>query len=450
MGLSTKEILRSIHGCINLFPLGVIYFFPTDRDVSDFSKSRIKPLITENTCISEQAADTDEVGLKKVGKSFIYFRGMRSNIQMKSVPADKIVVDEMDEADPSACDMARKRMSHSAFKWESYLSNPTIPNYGIDAKYQESDQRSWLLKCPACGDWANPLDEFPENMVKQDDRFLMVCRKCGAALDKAAGEWVAKYPERLAVRGYQYSQLFSEFVSADDIMKEYLKAQETGRLNLFYNLTLGLAYVSAKEKLHKNDILELCSKDFPKNPFDEANSVFMGVDQGRDLHIVYKKKVGDKILTWFDVQKDFEALDKHMDNIAVCIIDALPETRKAREFAVRHRGKVYLNFYNANQKGSAKFDEQNLTVQENRTESLDASHEFFVSKANVLPPRNYPEIESFADHCSNIAKKLEEDDITGSKRYIWVKLGDDHYRHADNYATIALMSNRGGANIRWL
>jgi hypothetical protein len=33
----------------------------------------------------------------------------------------------------------------------------------------------------------------------------------------------------------------------------------------------------------------------------------------------------------------------------------------------------------------------------------------------------------------NVAKKLKEDEETGSKRYLYIKLGPDHFRHAFNY-----------------
>ena len=46
-------------------------------------------------------------------------------------------------------------------------------------------------------------------------------------------------------------------------------------------------------------------------------------------------------------------------------------------------------------------------------------------------------MDEFATHCANTAKKLEEDEETGSKTYTWVKLGPDHYRHALNYWGIA-------------
>ena len=37
----------------------------------------------------------------------------------------------------------------------------------------------------------------------------------------------------------------------------------------------------------------------------------------------------------------------------------------------------------------------------------------------------------------NTAKKLQENEETGSKRYVYVKLGPDHFRHAFNYMCMA-------------
>ena len=69
--------------------------------------------------------DTDSVGLKRVWNAHLYFRGMRSAIGLKSIPIDFLILDELDEANPNAIDMAMARMSHSEFKEVLRLSNPT-------------------------------------------------------------------------------------------------------------------------------------------------------------------------------------------------------------------------------------------------------------------------------------------------------------------------------------
>ena len=93
--------------------LNTIYFFPTRTDVIDFSKSRVGPLLYDNPFLAKQLRDTDTVGLKRIGDANLYFRGMKSTVGMKSVPADMIVFDELDEATPEARAMAWERIAHS-------------------------------------------------------------------------------------------------------------------------------------------------------------------------------------------------------------------------------------------------------------------------------------------------------------------------------------------------
>lgn len=119
-----------------------------------------------------------------------------------------------------------------------------------------------------------------------------------------------------------------------------------------------------------------------------------------------------------------------------CVVDALPETRNARAFAMRNKGRVFLNYYNEHQKGFYAWNEKEMIVRCNRAESLDASHKDITSERVVLP-KQCDVVKVFAEHMHNVAKKLEEDEETGSKRYVYVKLGPDHFRHAFNYETMA-------------
>jgi len=181
----------------------------------------------------------------------------------------------------------------------------------------------------------------------------------------------------------------------------------------------------------------------------------MGVDQGKDLHVVIGKRSGNLSgeIVHLEIYKDFEELDRLMANFNVtrCVIDGLPETRKAREFAERFKGKVWLSYYNINQKGSYSWNEKEFIVQSNRTESLDASHKQITSKAVVLPVQTEI-VKTFADQLHNVAKKLIEEETvdqakvrhkTGTKRYIYIKLGPDHFRHAFNYETMARQFGAG-------
>jgi len=229
LGLTSKAMLRVAYRARYGGYRGILYLFPSKSDVTDFAKGRIDPLIDDNPdTIGQWVRDTDSASVKRIWNCFLYLRGMKARVGLKSVPADFIVFDELDEAPQNAIDMAMERMGHSEFR----------------------------------------------------------------------------------------------------------------------------------------------------------------------------------------------------------------EVLNARAFAERHSGRVFLNYYNEHQKGSYAWDEKKLIVSCNRTESLDASHRKIMEQTIILP-KECEMTKTFANHLHNVAKKLEEDEETGSKRYVYVKLGPDHFRHAFNYEVMA-------------
>ncbi|MCG2772498.1 MAG: phage terminase large subunit family protein [Desulfobacterales bacterium] len=421
---------------------GILYLFPSKSDVLDFSRGRISPLIDDNPdTIGKWVQNTDAVGIKRIWNSFLYLRGMISRVGLKSIPVDLIIYDELDEAPQKNVDMAQERMGHSEFKEVLKLSNPTIPDYGIDKAFQETDQRYWLLKCPACGHHTCLEDTFPECLKEVKGRVIRACERCQSELDPSVGEWVAKRPSITEKRGYHYSQLFSHYVAPGDILHQY---RTTNNLQDFFNLKIGVAYVEAENRLSVEEVLALCGNEGIVS--SDTGPCTMGVDQGKDLHVVIGKKHWDKAgqVPHLGIYKDWEDLDRLMKafNVSRCVVDALPETRNARAFAERHRGKVFLNYYQEHQKGRYAWNERDMTVSCNRTESLDASHNE-IMQGQIILPKECEITRQFAQHLHNVAKKLEEDEETGSKRYIYVKLGVDHFRHGFNYEAMARQFGAG-------
>jgi hypothetical protein len=429
-------MLRVAYGARYSGYRGILYLFPSKSDVTDFSKGRIDPLIDDNPdTIGKWLRDTDSANVKRIWNSFLYLRGMKSRVGLKSIPADFIVFDELDEAPQNAVDMAMERMGHSEFRKVLKLSNPTLPDYGINKELQQTDQRYWLLKCPACGSYTCLEDTFPDCLLETGGRVIRACSHCQEELNPSIGEWVAKRPTITDRRGYHYSQLFSHFEDPADILHKF---RTTNNLTDFYNLKIGIPYVAAENRLSVQEVLALCGSDGIIS--EDPGPCSMGVDQGNDLHVAIGKKAREKAgrIIHLGVYKDWEELDRLMKNFHVsrCVVDALPETRNARAFAERHKGRVFLNYYNQHQKGGYSWNERDLIVSCNRTESLDASHKEIMDQAIILP-RECDIVKTFAEHLHNTAKKLEEDDETGSKRYVYVKLGGDHFRHAFNYEAMA-------------
>ncbi len=427
------------------------YYFPTKTDVLEFSKSRVSPLVSDNPFLLRALTDTDTAGLKRIGDAYLYLRGMQSTIGMKSIPLDMLVFDELDEASPDAKALARERLSHSDYRRLIELSNPSLPGYGIDEAYQESDQRHWTNRCEGCGAWTALDKAFPVKLGEEarvilprgDGSYYRACPVCESELDLAQGEWVADYPSR-PVHGYRISQLFSSKVDPGEILREYEKTYNPER---FFTLKIGIPWADVENKLSTHEVLALCGDQGLLDRSDR--SCTMGVDTGRELHVVISRRHDPKgedpkrEVIWIGTAQSYEELDAMMDryDISTCVIDAMPEIHATREFAKRHPGRVWLCYFNENQKGEAKWDHEQQIVQVNRTEALDSAKKG-IRDGEVALPRRVPLLETFAEHLASDAKKLIEDEETGAKSYRYIRTGTNHYSLAFTYDWLASEDER--------
>lgn len=452
IGGSTWSILKSVHACAS--GLNVVYYFPTKTDVNDFSRSRVGPMLEENAFLGRLMKKTDTIGLKKIGDAWLFMRGMVSKVALKSVPADMIVLDELDEVEPESKSMAKERLSHSDFARIVELSNPSIPEYGVDEAYQASDQRHWTIKCTSCGEWTVMEREFPMKLgeevriilPRQDGTFYRACAKCSAELDVSAGEWVADFPQR-PTHGYLISQLISSKVDPGQILHDYRTTRYPTR---FYNLKIGVAWADLERRLDVSSVLSLCG-EAPMLEQSEQRCT-MGVDTGSDLHVVILREGVDgktQQLVHLAVCKQFSDLARLMKAFRVwnCAIDGLPETHATREFALAHRGKVHMCFFVESQRGEPKWNQEAQTMNIHRTDALDASRKAIRDRLVALP-RQVPIVEEFARHMTCDAKVLEEDEETGAKRYKYIRTGEDHFSLAFTYAWLAATAFPGANS--WL
>ncbi len=449
VGGTTWAILRSVHACLS--GLNVGYYFPTKTDVLEFSKSRVSPLVADNPFLLRSLTDTDTAGLKRIGDAYLYLRGMQSTIGMKSIPFDMLVFDELDEASPDAKALARERLSHSDYRRLIELSNPSLPGYGIDEAYQESDQRHWTNRCEGCGAWTALDKAFPVKLGEEvrvilprgDGSFYRACPHCEAELDPAVGEWVADFPSR-PVHGYRISQLFSSKVDPGEILREYHRTYNPER---FYTLKIGIPWADTENKLQPNQVLALCGDKGLEER--SARSCTMGVDTGKELHVVISRrldpsgKTTKREIVWLGTVQAYEELDSLMERFQIsrCVIDAMPEIHATRQFAKRHGGRVWLWYFNENQKGKAKWDPGQHIVQVNRTEALDSGKKG-IRDAEVVLPRRIPVVDTFAQHLASDAKQLIEDEETGAKSYRYIRTGTNHYSLAFTYDWLASEQER--------
>lgn len=456
IGITSVTMLKTLHGLLNsLYQQGVLYLFPSRGDVQDFGRGRFNPLINDNPEIAKYVQDTDAQTIKRIGGSMLYMRGARSTAKvggmkrsasaLKSIPVDRVVFDERDEMAGDMVDLALERMSHSSVREEVHLSTPTIPDYGVDKLFRQSDQRHWFIKCHKCGGETCLELEFPGCLEETKDRVIRLCQRCrNTKIHPKDGRWVSLYPEVNDLVGWRISQLNSEFVTPARILELYLNPPN-GNLTEVMNSKLAQAHIAAENRLTASEVIDLSGNDAIAS--EDKDPCFLGVDVGKHLHVVIGKRHWQKAgqIVYIGVVEDFSDLHSLMKRFRVvrAVIDALPETRKAREFADQFPGKVFLCYYAEHQKGGYRWNEKEYTVSANRTEALDASHAE-LSQGQVILPAQSEVLNEFARQCTNVARVLQKDPETGSSRYVYIRTGDDHFRHAQSYEAMSRGYGVGG------
>ena len=459
IGLSTcVSLIKITHRMITrVYPKGVLILFPSRSDVGDFSRGRQGPFISENPDIKKYLDSTagkvvDNVETKRINKSLLYMRGAKAtqNIKglkktssrLKSIPCDAVVFDERDEMADEMVVLAHSRLQHSQVGHTFHLSTPSVPEYGIDALYETTDRKKWLIKCKKCNTWTCLEDEFPNCLLEYKGSVLRVCKKCKNEIYPRDGGWVAEVPELSEeAAGFYISQLNSmaPACSPKIILKEYQNLNPV-TCSEFYNSRLGQAYVDADSTLVESDIYKIC-KDYSMET-SSGGPCYMGVDvNSRMFHIIitqtdseYNAKV-----VYIGIKKDTSELYEIMKryNVVRAVIDSGPETRLVNEFCRAFPGKVFGCHYSEHQKEDYKWDFKKYFVTVNRTLSLDTSHANVVSGKMVFPKRTEM-IQTFAESCTKLKRRLHLGD-DGAVRYYYVSTdkSKDHFRHALNYECIA-------------
>ncbi|MEM7533839.1 MAG: phage terminase large subunit family protein [Chloroflexota bacterium] len=459
------------------FGATVLFTFPVDKHVSDFSSQRVGPAIEASIELSRIAESVKEAGksntsrvtLKRIYPGWMYFRGSKvkpdgSAPQLKSIPADYILMDEVDECDARAMALVKERLGHSLLKREFYVSTPTYPEFGIHAEFLKSDQCLWMIPCPHCGTRQNPtiddiviewdaLDRPVTWHGQSEDRAYIACQHCHKELDRFAdGEWIPQYPS-VSYRGYHATKFFFPFVDLIDLVRALDTSNPTKQREV-RNQGLGIPFRGKGEGISKT-ALDACKRNYlhpEKNT--TGRPCFMGVDVGKVLHVVIRAAPdgqGARHQLLVKAVENFDELGRLIRRYkpACVVIDALPESRKVLEFQKAHWGLVFPAYYPG--QGLKTTDPYQLHlpsetsskafVQVDRTRMLDEVFERVTDEVNTLPVNIEHVDRDYYKHMRALNRKLV-DTPDGGKRAKWEQIGDDHYAHAEAYcATAAYIGN---------
>ena len=465
-GISTLSLTKMFHFASN-WDVRIFYTLPRQQDVTDMVTTRVDPMIKASPYLAKlKGAEPDSVHAKRIGDSFLYF--MELSVEPRMLPADALYVDEVDLSDINFMGMAQNRMDASVWKLQTYLSTPTLSNYGIHALYLETDQREWLVKCEKCGkeqelDWEKTLHvNGPANKPTDVYYGCMYCDARLSAEQIQKGRWVPKNPDVTDNPGYHIHQMLTH--NPVELYKVFRDPLTTTME--FYRKRLGKPYELGGGSLTRDDILSNCFLEpFPFETIRDGESgYYMGVDQGNELqvlvgkiepHSTFRKIVHVELVP---LEKGFDRVAQLMDlyKVKKAVIDGNPNRHEAIKMVRRFPGRVLVADYSEQRevfvakKGIHEKALKNIvtTVTINRTAAFDAMMDEIHKSMWGLPgdaTALHPDIELVIDHLTAIKRDVEvRKQRQGTVEVaVWRHLRPDHLAHAWSYLKVAMDVARG-------
>jgi hypothetical protein len=442
---TVRVIAKAVQG------LRVFWVWPNDTLLTQYVQERWNKSIHytpyyQIICKPENDKATDSVHGKDIGKGNVFLVTSNTETAFTSYPADMVDIEEMDECDPENIKMARERLDHSEHRLQYKRGNPKFNGMGIDAEFEETDQKEWGIKCE-CGetvflDWfkhvVRQVDKGKYEIIDQDydpasgRDINPICHKCNRPVwRKSNGLWVPMFPGRQK-SGRHTSKLFSGTSPLVEIHNNFTDGlKDDTKMQRFYNADLGLAYTAEGSKLTEQSIFE-CIEDYAPGP--EKGLTVAGIDVGKHYHYVIKRLLPDGTFKTLCIDKTLDT-DTLINNlrgygIKVVVIDADPETRESKKIASNFKVGFLCRFRNIL---VDKVDVVNKILTAQRTPALDAVKEAILTKT-IKYPNNLKSQTEFLKHMTVSVRAFDE------KRnvYEWVHGSQpDHYFLATAYCLIA-------------
>jgi len=281
-----SEALNNILGyCIQHQPSPALLVHPTAQAAEAFSKERLSDMIRSTPALRAVVQDKRMPGvdgrpestlsLKMFPGGFLALGGANTPNTFARWAVRLAIGDDVDrfppvvgeEGDPADLLVNRTTTFHDGLTL--FVSTPTLRGGRIDALYSRSDQRRYVVTCPACGredfiTWNDPT----HFRVAFDERDPLTARiecpdaehgGCGhrcAEPDRAAliagGTWRATTTAgEPGLVGFHVPAMLSPWVSLPELVTKWLSAHSRGReaLRVFINTLLGEAFEDRTQRM---------------------------------------------------------------------------------------------------------------------------------------------------------------------------------------------------------
>jgi phage terminase large subunit GpA-like protein len=313
------EILGNVVGYyIDRDPSPILLIQPTLEMAETWSKDRLAPMVRDTPALTGKIKDARarDSGNTMLHKQFpgghITIAGANSPAGLASRPIRIVLCDEVDrypksagtEGDPIS--LARKRATTF---WNRKLlmgSTPTVKGESrIEAAYEASDQRHYLVPCPHC----ETLQRLEFDQVKWPEgeprKAYYACPHCGAVIEDrhkqymlARGKWQAT-AESDGVAGFHINELYSPWVSFGDTAAAFVEAKRTPEtLQTWVNTALGETWAERGDAPTHDRVLHLRAEYQSREVPDGVLVITAGCDVQKDRIYYVVRGWGYELAAW--------------------------------------------------------------------------------------------------------------------------------------------------------
>lgn len=465
-----------------------IHVFPLETQAKTFSNIRLTPLFNKENSpkLYRLLSDPDlvygsamQAAANVKVKQFVnnsnlilsFIAGSNSkSTDALSITADFVFLDEAADLPAEKISDVIECMSASSYKYLTIVGTPDYAGTEFDRRYEESDQREWIVTCPSCGakqqlDFEKnivPIKTSPDPNIKQrSSKYYYACIECKAELNRTAdyAEWIPQNPES-DVHGYHPTQLMASWISADDILRK--KRDNVKYPHKFYNFVLGETFSGGAKPITFQKLMN-CKVDDAGTKFKYISA---GIDWGNQSHYIVlgANRLDEAYIIDYGVWTNTKVID-HADKLVdlfkiwdanVAILDSGYGKPQNQHIFTYLPGKAFSCFYKEStprptfeiineEKGyPLRQQDYQYHVTVNHTSLCDTTLSAIDSKRLRIPIEDddemIPGVSSSRDLMDNISLArvlLKETNGKTTKRWI---ITSAHYFAALSYALVGLDS----------
>jgi len=428
-----------------------LYAFHRYKYMRNFYRGRIRPALAVNPYLADRlkkfrGAVSASAEVLQIDDNIIYFTGAAERGQMLSVDASSVFLDEVDEMFAGALTLFEKRLGAAKDPYFHIISTPTLPDVGVSSEYDRSDKRRWMIPCAHCSNWID-ISFGWKYVQERGGQVSLFCPKCGKAVDRLAyGEWVPE-DRSVDIEGYQLNKIMWPRASLAKMWRDYHDPQ---RVAEFYRSDLGLPYTPKGARIRREDLQMLVRRGLHHRKFCHEYT-YLGADvsqaRGTCYVITRIEPPGKRVTIARGIVKtpqDLRPIFKRY-NVAVAVIDYLPETVAVRELVGEpgHTTKVFAARAQTSPASALWRRSESIPfmISYNRNDCMAEVMEQFLTGRRVLAEEDITDEEYVEQLCTPI--KAESEDALGNKMYVFPKLGTDDYFFAEVFNWLATQIKPG-------